>query len=577
MKLDLLLLLILFSTIVYTQDIQVESIKDIKPLSISGGLSLNNTINPLDTISKPFTYILTGNLNINILEQFDIPINFSYSNMDFDNSVGNPFEFNTFSLRPSYKWVKLYIGDNTMNFSPYTYGGILFRGFGIDLTPEGNFKMSFFGGRIQESYNYSEKDTTGNTPSYTRMGYGINLEYKINSTVLKFNTFYGGDIKESITQPPDSLEIYPEENVAIGIGIDTYLYKKLKLSLEYNNSAITENILSDEVGFNYRYLSGYFIKNKESTKNYERYKIGISLPLFLGNFGLTYEMVDPRYRTLGSLMVNNDLESYSVDISQNFMGGNLNVNSNVGLQRNDLDGSLESNTNNILLNIGGDMKVNDKLDLTLSYSNVYNVEQVKNVFDDINNPNKGLNELGIDTTKFSNVSQNVSFGMNYIISKSKEKEEKPEKSINININFSDVSSLEGNLIRKGNLTQIYNISGGYNYKSISKWNINSTMDYSNTYTYLESKGFTIGPSVTVSKSFLEEKLTNSLNISYNTTYQDGEKHVDNYNFSLNCAYVLLKKHNISFSTNFNISESKIGNSSENFVILVGYNYNFNIL
>jgi len=132
--LTILLLSALFKNKGISQDLS--TIKDKEMLTINGNLSVDQMFNPQiwdNTTSRdPYSYFIVGGLNLS-LYGFSMPLNFSYSNQNI--GFTHPFTFNQFGAQPSYKWVKTYVGYNSVSYSPYTLSGHQFCGFGFELAP----------------------------------------------------------------------------------------------------------------------------------------------------------------------------------------------------------------------------------------------------------------------------------------------------------------------------------------------------------------------------------------------------------------------------------------------------------
>jgi hypothetical protein len=130
-----LLLLFLTQTFMmsYAQEVDLENIsKKTKdelqknPFKISGGIAANSVFYNSNVYSDraPFSYFLNGNLNLG-LYSWSVPISYSFTNQGSQLGYQVPFKFNRLSISPKYKWVKAYIGDANMTFSPYTFNGLL--------------------------------------------------------------------------------------------------------------------------------------------------------------------------------------------------------------------------------------------------------------------------------------------------------------------------------------------------------------------------------------------------------------------------------------------------------------------
>ena len=74
-----------------------------KLFTLGGGISANSVYYNGEGQRDPFTYVLNGNLNLNISNVYNLPISFAYSNQEFNFS--QPFRSNRLSLSPSYKWL----------------------------------------------------------------------------------------------------------------------------------------------------------------------------------------------------------------------------------------------------------------------------------------------------------------------------------------------------------------------------------------------------------------------------------------------------------------------------------------
>ena len=99
-----------------------------KPFKISGSFTANATqfsSTPKQS-RQSFTYQLTGSINMSLYELLDIPLSFNLNN--YGAQVSYPSLPNRLSLHPSYKWIRLHVGDVSMNFNPYTLNGHQFTG-----------------------------------------------------------------------------------------------------------------------------------------------------------------------------------------------------------------------------------------------------------------------------------------------------------------------------------------------------------------------------------------------------------------------------------------------------------------
>jgi len=344
-------------SICYSQ--RIDQIGKAKPLTISGGFSANSIFYSGLGNREPFTYFLNGNINANIYGLYNIPISFAYTNQQF--AFNEPsFKINRLSLHPSYKWIATHIGDVAMSFSPYTLNGHQFTGFGLDLTPNGPFKISAMYGRLirKREYNIDEPEVE---PTYKRMGYGVKTAFEKSKYSVGITLFKAKDEQNSINGIlPDDIGITPKENLVVSIDGRVQLFKKANLNFEYAKSALT-NDLFGENGENKNLLSS-FINSNVTTTYHDAFKGDFSYTVGQGSIGLGYERVDPQYQTLGAYYFNNDLENITVKISQTLFNNKLNVNINTGLQRDDLAEQKQSQLSRIVGAINLSLRANEKID-----------------------------------------------------------------------------------------------------------------------------------------------------------------------------------------------------------------------
>ena len=124
----------LFCNILHAQQIDPDALSLKKGIKINGGLGLSSVYYSSNGVASyqpdPFTWFATGNLNISLFG-INTPFSFSYSNAHAQYTQ----PFNRLRILPKYKWVRLYLGTSSMNFSNYTLAGYTFNGYGVELTP----------------------------------------------------------------------------------------------------------------------------------------------------------------------------------------------------------------------------------------------------------------------------------------------------------------------------------------------------------------------------------------------------------------------------------------------------------
>ncbi|MGO4773741.1 hypothetical protein ACEN2I_18970 [Flavobacterium sp. W22_SRS_FK3] len=530
-------ILLLISAFGFSQNFNVQELGKSKLVNVSGGASANTVFYSGDAAREPFSYFLNGNININIAGLYNLPFSFSYTNQKL--GYGKPVLMNRLSIHPSYKWITGHIGDVSMTFSPYTLSGHQFSGVGVDLTPQGNFKISAMYGRLLKSseYNITYPDIL---PTYKRLGYGFKTSYAFEKVNLGFTLFKAKDDTGSLSNPvPFELGIAPKENAAISFDTNFKLFDKLQVFTEYGNSSITEDLRVTDKG-KATGASSFLLNKNSTTTSYNAFKGQFVYPAGKGTLGLGYERIDPNYRTLGGYYFNNDLENITINATQNILKDKVSLALNLGIQKDNLDKQKESQMKRLVSSITADFRPNDKLNLNLNYSNFQSYTNSRNQFDYINQVS---DYEYLDTLNFRQVNQNASLSVNYLLKNDKRLKE----AISANFSMQDaVNQQQGKTIDGG--TSTYYNSGisyslGYPEKELS-----FTGSLNNTYGKTDSgKNIIIGPTIGASKLFFDKKLTTNASTSYNTSYTDGEKQNDVFNFRLNGSYIYLQKHNFNMA------------------------------
>ncbi len=262
MNKKLLFILINLTFASYGQNL--DQIGKVPLVRYNGGISANGIFYDGAANRSPFTYFVTGNLNFNISGIYNIPLSFSYTNQDFGFTT--PFKINRLSISPSYKWVTTHIGDVSMSFSPYTLNGHQFTGGGVDLTPNGPFKISALYGRFLRSTEFNE-DNPQVIPAYERFGFGVKTSYDFNKISVGLIFFSAKDDENSLENPvPTTLEFTPQENTVVSAEASFSIFEKAKINIEYALSGVTEDTRITESRTSNGALS--FLLNENLSTNY---------------------------------------------------------------------------------------------------------------------------------------------------------------------------------------------------------------------------------------------------------------------------------------------------------------------
>lgn len=559
-------LLLFCPQLISAQNVDIGTIGKGKAFKISGGVSANTVFYNASQVTgrSTFTYFLQGSLNVG-LYQFNLPINYSFSNQGSQLGYDLPFKFNRLSLQPKYKWIQAYIGDATMNFSPYTLQGHQFTGGGVELTPDGAFKVSAMAGRLLKATEDTGDERT--VPAFKRFGYGAKLGYEKEKYTISATGFYAKDAINSISAVPDDKGITPKENLVVSIEGSYKILKSLQIKTEYASTAITQDLRANTTHDHGKGIAGMLFKNRSSTEYYKALKAGFDFSFGKSNLGVAYERIDPGYQTLGAYFFNNDFENITLNSSTTILQDKLNISFNIGYQRDDLNSQKEQATNRTVGAINAAYNFSEKLTVTAMYSNFTTFTNARvNQFKNINDDN--LLDDAEEQFNFKQLSQNANVNVTYIIAK----KETIQQNININYALADVVNEQGGIVRIGDASTFHNTNASYSL-SLPKSNMNITTALNGTLNTIgRDDATTWGPTLSVSKKFLDNTLNTNFGVSYNRS-ENPSGNTSVANVKANASYVLKEKHNFNLNV-IQLFKNLSTGSNQEFTLTFGYNYGF---
>ncbi len=526
-----------------------------KLLKMSGGFSASTISYSGDEPSArdPFTWYLNGNVNFNILGMVDLPFTFNFTNSGSNYTY--PTMPNRFGIHPTYKWLTGHLGDVSMSFSPYTLNGHQFTGVGLDLNPEGPFKIGVMYGRLQKAVGYGEGNSNVQA-AYKRMGSGVQVQFEKPKYRLGASFFTARDDKNSLEMPvPDSLMILPQENLAAGINAGFSLIDNMQFTVEYGVSILNRDVR---------------IPDSEYTRTtFDAWKMLLNYTFMNNTVGIGYERIDPGYKTLGAYYFNNDLENITLNYARPFFNNKANIALSGGIERDNLDRSKDQDTRRFVFSADAGYNHSEKLNFSLSYSTFQTYMNLKSQFDYINELSPYDN---LDTLNYTQLSQNINFVTNYLL----QKDEVRSQNLNFYLSYQESADKQGDMIQEGALSRFYNAALGYGIQFIpQQLNLNASLNF--TSNRMENQDlFIVGPTVGLTARFLDKKLSSGLVASYNAGYQSGELQNEVWNLRLNAGYLLMKKHNFSLTTIYRntLSESAMLKRTNGLTCTAAYSYRF---
>lgn len=564
----LIIPLMLMLYISYSQELS--RISRNEPFTISGGINVNSVFyHSKDTLSirEPYSFVVAGNINLNIYNVVNCPISFTYSN--YKANWSQPFNFNQFGMMPSYKWIKAYIGYNSMSFSDYTLSGHQFLGLGVEVSPEIPWKYAAMYGRLLKPI---EEDTTNayNIPAYARYGYATSVEYSGYGNI-KFVLFKAWDDENSLQEQPVKTQLYPKSNLALSISMSEPIGEQFVFDGEFSTSALNTDTRNKEKreGEHIFKATQFLQKNTISTVYYCAYKGALK---YTGNgygLGVSYERVNPGYETLGAYYFTNDFENITFDASSILLKETLNLSGRIGLQRNDLDKTNASSTKKIVGSLNMQYVMSEKTSISVSYSNFTGYTYIKNEFDNINATDPYQN---VDTLKFTQINQSISANVSHRLGD--ENDKNVQKTLNINASFQNQTMQQNKLHKPG--TQFYNGNVSYN-MNVQNMNLGVFCSLNGNYNKIPEMddAFTIGPTIGGNKGWLDNKLRATTSLSYNDELITKNNSAV-WIFRANCSYTLKEHHQFDVSFSEQNRQAKNHGRVNDITLTFSYRYNFKI-
>ena len=492
--------LLLMNSQSYAQNL--ENVGQQKPVTVSGGVGLMSTgyaARGITARRDPFTWVATGNLNID-LYGWSVPLSFSYTNNQ--GSFQQPF--NRYGISPQYKWVKTYLGYHSLTYSSYTLNGHVFLGGGVALTP-GKFRFQAMYGRFLKAVAPDTTDGIARAPVYERRGMATKVGYETSHGAIDAIVFYAADDPTSLENLPDSVPVFPAQNVALSLVAKKQLGKRLTWDGEWATSILTRDRQSPRLTRpSDRYAVGaWLMPIRQSTTQHYAWKTGLTLALGKGFLQGRYERVDPDYQTLGSYFFNNDLENITLGIGWQFWKDRLQVNAQGGVQNNNLDQSEISQTRRWVSNYSVSIRPADQWQFTTTYSNFTS-------FTNIRPQSDPFFTTEFDSLNFYQVNQNASLTSSYTFG---DKERK--SAITLSTALQQADEVVQNQGGEDKTSYYYSNNVSYR-RSIVPLNLSISVGGNLYHSVLqEINTTTVGPLVSVSKGFLEKKLRSALSTGFN--------------------------------------------------------------
>lgn len=529
----LILCLLVLPVSLHGQDIA--AIKDAKPFSISGSLGVSAVFYDIQgrkANREPFSWTLTG---APVISVYGISFPFSFTVSEQERDFNQPF--NQYGVSPTYKWVKLHLGYSNLQFSPYSLGGHSIMGAGAELNP-GKVRIGFIYGRLLRPVPYS--DTVSVMPSYKRTGYSAKLGYGTTENFIDLILLKAKDFAGSI-EDVDELEITPAENVVISVVTSQRITKWLTISGEVAQSVYTEDNRIDTIGTLFEkksnFVSDLLMKTNSTTTRSSIIDGNIMFANGTYQLGLHYKQIGPDYRSMGAYYFQNDIRNITIEPGFKIKD-KFSFNGSLGFQTDDISDSAAYRTNRTIGSAHATWQPSQKLMTDITYSN-YDLGQ-KSIIAALDT----LNEIS-QTTNSITLNQTVMLTS-----------ETMSNSFILTGNYQTLKDHNSNTAENTEYsTNMLLLSW---YMTLMRYGLTTSLsfNYSN-FDMAAVKSQYYGPSLSISKSILKQKVNLSLYCSGYKNKSNGENISTILQTGFRGSYRLAKKHRVQLKYSFNKSIAEI--------------------
>lgn len=322
-----------------TQDLT--GFKKLKPIDWSASVNAGTTSvinNAKKSLYTPFAYSVGVNASLSIYG-FNLPFSFTYR----DRQASYGASFSRFSLTPTYKWAKLYIGHSQVEYNRYLLSGVQIFGLGVDLNP-GLFRLAVITGKVYNPKVVFDSLTyhSGVLNPYNRKVTAVKIGIGKNRNYFDISLLVGND-SGNPTIVSHSTFFPLHSNTCLGVSSSVDLIgKTLNLTINTAASAYTHNINSAELEEGDLSQNGLLSSVNKLIDPNKSTSLSFAGDAVLGysyrNFSLKarYQRIDPFYKSFGVNFLRGDRENISLQSSISLFNGILAISGSYGIDRNNL-------------------------------------------------------------------------------------------------------------------------------------------------------------------------------------------------------------------------------------------------
>jgi len=309
---------------------------DVKPvfsgfLRVEGGL-FESSRNPPRMPGRRF--LITGNPQMRIGD-WNIKSNLQIGN--YEDRLLQPF--NKFGISPNYKWITVHLGHHQQSFSPFTYNNHLLFGGGLELNP-GKLRFTIlYGNLLRQSTGGIILNDQQARPSFQRRGFIGKIGFGSSDNFVDLILVSGKDDASATSNLSDSLRIYPQENIVLGIHTEQRFAKFFRLELSGAISAYTRDTRSSEFESD-PFFGDDFIYSVFTPRISSQYLgaglVALEFRKKVWNARAEYSLIQPGFQSMGAYFNQSDLSKFNVNAQGRILKNRLSISGIFRTQRNNI-------------------------------------------------------------------------------------------------------------------------------------------------------------------------------------------------------------------------------------------------
>jgi hypothetical protein len=502
----ILLLLALDIGIIRSQDIErtgqeIKNRLDKDPIKLNGQLAVQGIATSISggvaARYNPFTARVMASMQLDFLG-IQAPFSLVYSN---GNTVYRLPSYQFMGISPSYKWAKLHFGDRTINFSPYTFSGQMFKGIGTELNP-GQWRLAAFSGRLKRAIAEDRQFLQGLDPSFRRTASGLKLGFENSSSHLSGTVFKATDHMGSIPLDSNSM-IRPADNLVLAME-GSRTWGPFRIEAEWARNFLSRDKRAADIpspGWKARAWGLY--KPNLSTVLASAFQLKTRVKIKKATWTTGFERVDPGYYSLGTLYFQNDFENITTGLEAPLWKQKINFSIQSGFQRTFLKSDESNRLYRWLLSMHGQIAPSTRMNAQINYSNFNYTTRMRAQ----SNPLAPVDSISLLSSQ-SQASAHLVWGIN-----------KSQSSlIGLSSTFQQGQSILNDQIQQDK-TKFLAVNIYHMLKTKTNWQWNGSIQY-HASQFTNIGLVSLGPSIQISKSLFQNKCLTSLQWSQNEVFQE---------------------------------------------------------